>query len=196
MASAAVAAGADRVFLMGYDYRTGSSSPGATSPLARADDGRSLTWSLDLYSAAGVPPDHLLLGLPLYGVSWPVAGPIIGAPATGAGTTWVLRHHVDLLTNPAAVPQIDPLEAVSVFFLGSDGSVVAPSIDPAVPASPNTVSWTAIYVDTPDTLATKLALGESRGLVGAGFWAIGYERGLPAYTELMTRYVAGQVPAG
>jgi hypothetical protein len=52
-----------------------------------------------------------------------------------------------------------------------------------------------VYVDSPATLAMKLGLGESRGLAGAGFWAIGYERGLPGYTDLMTRYVAGGVPA-
>jgi spore germination protein YaaH len=195
MAGAAVAAGADRVFLMAYDYRTATSQPGATSPVARADDGRSVSWSLDLYAAAGIPPGRLLLGLPLYGVVWPVAGPVIGAPATGDGQSWVLRHHVDLLTNPGAAPEVDPLEVVSVYFLGSDGSVGAPSLDPSLPPAASDVRWTAIYVDTPDTLTTKLGLGESRGLAGAGFWAIGYERGLPAYTDLMTQYVAGKVPA-
>lgn len=195
MAAAAVAAGADRGFLMGYDYRTATSEPGATAPVARADDGRSLTWTLDLYAAAGIPVDRLLLGLPLYGVSWPVVGPVIGAPSTGNGKSWVLKYHADLLANPAIVPQVDPLEAVTVYFLGSDGSVGAPSIEPGAPPASSDVTWTAVYVDSPDTLATKLGLGESRGLVGAGFWAIGYERGLPDYTDLMTRFVAGKVPA-
>ncbi len=56
------------------------------------------------------------------------------------------------------------------------------------------MAWTAVYVDSPATLAVKLGLGEQRGLAGAGFWAIGYERGLPAYTDLFARYVAGAVP--
>jgi len=220
MAAAAVASGADRVFLMGYDYRTASSSPGATSPVTRTDDGRSLTWSLDLYAATGVPAQKLLLGLPLYGMVWPVVAPLIGAPATGNGSVWVLRQHLDVMANPAAVPQTDPLEAVDVYFLGSDGSLTAPSsamspgpadsasppaaspdpsLTPVPTASPvplpSGVTWRAVYVDSPATLATKLGLGESRGYVGGGFWAIGYERGLPAYTDLMTRYVAGSVPA-
>jgi hypothetical protein len=197
MAAVAAAAGADRVFLMGYDYRTAGSSPGAVSPVVRADAGRSLTWSLDLYAAAGVPPQRLLLGLPLYGMAWPVAGPVIGAPSTGPGTAWVLRQHLDVLTSPAAVPQTDPLEAVDVYFLGSDGSLAAPSSDASSGASaaPRGLTWTAVYVDSPDTLAVKLGLAESRGLVGAGFWAIGYERGLPGYTDLMTRFVGGTIPA-
>ena len=200
MSVAAVANGVDRVFLMGYDDRTASSASGASAPIARADDGRSLTWSLDLYAAAGIPPQKLLLGLPLYGNAWPAAGPVIGAPATGKGAVWILRQHLDILTNPAAVPLTDPLEAVDVYFLGSDGSMAAPTAVPsgsagASPvASPRETTWTAVYVDSPATLATKMGLGESRGYAGAGFWAIGYERGLPSFTDLMTRFVAGGVP--
>ena len=39
--------------------------------------------------------------------------------------------------------------------------------------------------------ASKRALANERGLAGAGFWAIGCERGLPAYTDLIARFVAG-----
>ncbi len=86
MASSANQAGADRIFMMAYDYRTGASAPGATSPLDRRDGSeKDLPWSLDLYGALGVPPGKLLLGLPLYGVTWPVTGPEIGAPETGRG---------------------------------------------------------------------------------------------------------------
>ena len=117
---------------MGYDYRTGASAPGATSPLARRDgDEKDLPWSLDLYPALGVPSDRLLLGLPLYGVTWPVAGPVIGAPATGRGAAWILRKHADLLLDPSVTPLRDELEAVEVYLAGSDGSTGPPSIAPS-----------------------------------------------------------------
>jgi spore germination protein YaaH len=191
MAAAAAGAGADRVFLMGYDYRTGRSQPGASAPIDRAD-GETLTLrtSLDRYGALGVPPERLWLGLPLYGVEWPVVAPLVGAPSSGRGEAWFPRGHVDLLSNPAAVPVRDEVEQVDVYFLGSDGSVGAPSNDPA--ATPDGRTWRAVYVDTPGTLAPKLALANERGLAGAGFWAIGYERGLPAYTDLMRRFVAAE----
>jgi hypothetical protein len=32
-------------------------------------------------------------------------------------------------------------------------------------------------------------------LAGAGFWAIGYERGLPDYTELIATFRAGDISA-
>jgi hypothetical protein len=200
MAAAAASAGADRVFLMGYDYRTGRSQPGATTPLDRSDGGSpSLRSSLDLYSALGVPPERLLLGLPLYGVEWPVAGPVVGAPSTGRGEAWFPRSNVDLLTDPSAGPVRDEIEQVEVYFLGSDGTVgqpspgaspVAGSAAPSASASAER-TWRAVYVDSPETLAPKLALANERGLAGAGFWAIGYERGLPGYTDLMRRFVAG-----
>jgi spore germination protein YaaH len=191
MAVAAATAGADRVFLMGYDYRTAGSQPGASAPLDRSDGGTaSLRTSLDLYQALGVPSDRLLLGLPLYGVAWPVAGPVVGAPSTGRGEAWFPRAHLDLLTDEEAVPVRDEIEQVEVYVLGSDGSVGAPSIAPGASADQRT--WRAVYVDSPATLAPKLALANERGLAGGGFWAIGYERGLAGYTELMERFAAGE----
>ena len=193
MAVAASQAGADRIFMMGYDYRTGRSEPGASAPLDREDgDPATLRNSLDLYGALGVPAARLILGLPLYGVDWPVAAPIIGAPSTGRGEAWFPRAHVDQLTDPAIVPERDEVEQVDVYFSSSDGLFGAPSTSASPAASvPLDRSWRAVYVDTPGTLAPKLALANERGLAGAGFWAIGYTQGLPAYTDLMSTFASG-----
>jgi chitinase len=178
LAAAATIAGADRIFLMGYDYRTVGSEPGSTAPLARRDgDERTLPWSLDLYGAAGVPPERTVLGLPLYGLAWRVATPDVGGAAAGSGAIWVPRQNRAALENPAAVPGYDATEDASVLFV-PDGS-----------------RWTAIYYDTPTSLEPKLALADDRGLAGAGLWALGYERGLPGYTELISRFGAGRLEA-
>jgi spore germination protein YaaH len=155
---------------MGYDYRTAGSQPGASAPLDRHDGDKDLAWSLDLYHAAGVPVERTILGLPLYGMTWPVTGPEQGAPSTGRGEVWIPRRNLDLLTGPAAAPTYDPVEAVD--FL----------------AIPDGAGWRAIYLDTPMSLTPKLQLANDRGLAGAGFWAIGYERGLPAYTSLIASF--------
>ena len=68
---------------------------------------------------------------------------------------------------------------------------------PTCPASAERVpgadrSWHAVYYDSPRSLTPKLALADERGLAGAGFWAIGYERGLPGYTELIAAFRGGQ----
>jgi spore germination protein YaaH len=177
MAAAASVGGADRVFLMGYDYRTAGSAPGASAPLDRHDGVKDLPWSLDLYRAAGVPVERTILGLPLYGMAWPVASPEQGAAATGRGAVWIPRRNLDLLTGAAPAPTYDPVESVD--FL----------------AIPDGAGWRAIYLDTPTSLTPKLRLANDRGLAGAGFWAIGYERGLPEYTRLIERFRADKLPA-
>ena len=193
MARVATDAGADRIFLMGYDYRVASSSPGASAPLDRSDGGlRSLRWSLDLYDTLGVPTDRLLLGLPLYGLTWPVAGPVIGAPETGRGDHWIPAQHRDLLGDDDIEPMRDEIEQVEVYVQASDGSWGSPT--PGASMDPDDLdrTWTAIYVDSPATLASKLTLANERGLAGSGFWAIGYERGLAGYGELMDAFTAGE----
>jgi len=185
MALAASTAGADRIFLMGYDYRTARTAPGASAPLERVDgEVKDLVWSLDLYQALGVPADRLILGLPLYGVTWPVLGPGFGAAAVGKGDAWVPRRNLGAFRDPATVPTYDPTESVEFYAL--------PSVGPA-PASATTGGWNAVYYDSPRSLAPKLALANSRRLAGAGFWAIGYERGLPDYTALIAAFRAGDI---
>ena len=177
MAAAASVAGADRVFVMGYDYRVSGSEPGASAPLDRHDGVKDLPWSLDLYRLAGVPVERTILGLPLYGMTWPVSGPEQGSPSTGRGQAWIPRRNLDLLTGTAPVPTYDPVESVG--FL----------------AVPNGSAWRAIYLDTPTSLTPKLRLANERGLAGAGFWAIGYERGLPGYTRLIASFRADAIAA-
>ena len=192
MAVAAAAAGADRIFLMGYDYRTGRSEPGATRParpLRRRDrvaSGRRSTCT----RRSACRPDRLLLGLPLYGVDWPVAGPVIGAPSTGEGEAWFPRAHVDLLHGPAKSCRSATRSSRSTSTSAPPTAPWAPTAarrptsrsrrDPSPGASVETRTWRAVYVDTPATLAPKLELANEHGLAGAGFWAIGYSAGCPA----------------
>ena len=118
MAMAAVGGGADRVFLMGYDYHYAGSEVGASAPMARRDGAvQDLPWSLDLYAAAGVPVDKTILGLPLYGTRWRVAGPEIGAPRLGNGAIWVPADNPKFLADPPAPPEFDPIE-VDEFYCG------------------------------------------------------------------------------
>ncbi len=118
LAVAADANGADRIFLMGYDYHYAGSQPGASAPIDRRDGAvKDLVWSLDLYQALGVPVQKTLLGLPLYGISWPVAGPEVGAPSTGQGKVWIPSDHLDVLHDPTLVPVLDEIEQVEVYTL-------------------------------------------------------------------------------
>ena len=187
MAQVAAAAGADRIFLMGYDYHYAGSDVGASAPMDRRDgETADLVWSLDLYASLGVPVERTILGLPLYGMRWRVAGPELGAERLGDGAIWVPADNPRFLANPPAPPQLDPIEVVEFY-------AVAPTVSPVPGDSRATAGWQAIYVDSPQTLTPKLALADDRGLAGGGFWAIGYERGLPDYTALIARFAAGKL---
>ncbi len=208
LAVAADANGADRIFLMGYDYHYAGSQPGASAPIDRRDGAvKDLVWSLDLYQALGVPVQKTLLGLPLYGMAWPVAGPEVGAPSTGKGQVWIPGDHLDVLHDPALVPVLDEIEQVEVYTLpvgpaaasAGGASAAGSTPEPGGPAASgpgpaaSAGAWQAIYVDSPATLVPKMSLANVRGLAGVGFWAIGYERGAPEYTELIGRFASGQL---
>ena len=185
MAAAAAAVGADRIFLMGYDYHWAGSNPGASAPMDRLDgEPRDLGWSLDLYAALGVPVQRTLLGLPLYGMTWPVIGPGVGSPSTGRGDAWVPRRNLSALADPSIEPVLEPIESVEFYAVPIPG---------VASASPEPPGWSAVYFDSPRSLTPKLLLADERGLAGAGFWAVGYERGLPGYTELIATFRAGRL---
>ena len=133
-----------------------------------------------------MPVERTILGLPLYGMRWRVAGPELGAERLGDGAIWVPADNPNFLANPPAPPQLDPIEVVEFY-------AVAPTVSPVPGDSRATAGWQAIYVDSPQTLTPKLALADDRGLAGGGFWAIGYERGLPDYTALIARFAAGKL---
>ena len=211
MAAAAASAGADRIFLMGYDYHWAGSNPGASAPIDRLDgEPRDLVWSLDLYGALGVPVDRTILGLPLYGMTWPVIGPGVGSPATGRGDNWVPRWNLPTLADPSFEPMLEPVQSVEFYAEPIPGaSSATPGHGPSqgarplssdgptgsLPAVEPERGWNAVYYDSPRSLTPKLLLADERGLAGAGFWAIGYERGLPDYTELIATFRAGDLAA-
>ncbi len=187
MAKAALDAGADRALLMGYAYRSAGSPPGAVAPLdyrgspVRLD----LVASLDLYASLGVPAGRVILGLPLFGRTWPTAGPELGAAKTGSSTAFFPADNAALLEDHAAAIRIEPAESVA-WFAWQD---------------PATGGWRQTFYDSPASLQPKFRLATERRLAGVGLWALGYDRGLPGYWDQLKsmfgppRVVAVGLPA-
>ena len=158
--------------------RLGTRGLGAARPARRRAAGPRLV-ARPVRQWPGVPVQRTLLGLPFYGMSWPVTGPELGRPGHRP------RRH------------LDPGRTIS------SGTTTRRSPRPSIPSSRSTSTrsptptveggWQGIYVDSPATLTPKLALADARGLAGAGFWAIGYERGLPGYTDLVKRFADGKL---
>ncbi len=169
MAAQAIQNGADRAFIMGYAYRTAGSDPvGSPAPLVRSDGGPSLTRTLDLYVAEGVPVDRTILGLPYYGTTWPTDGPELHAPrGDGSAANFFPSSLVGAPTG------------ASLSYDGVEHAAVMTWWD----ASKKT--WMQTYYDDPASLAPKFQLALRRGLAGVGIWALGYDKGLPGYWQLI-----------
>ena len=170
MAAQAIAAGADRAFLMGYAYRTaGSLAPGAIDPLSRTGTSLSLNASLNLYVQYGAPLNRVILGLPLYGRTWATVDGTIGSPrrtdiTAGNGDSFVFQN-LATLHQPATFVAQDyvPIEEGTRLVQNVAG-----------------VFWQSFY-DSQANLETKMRVVLQRQLAGAGLWALGYSTGRPEY---------------
>ena len=179
MAAAALAAGVDRAFLMGYNYRVAASSPvGGIDPIVRADGGLSLSASLDLYAQYGVPLERVILGVGYYGRTWPTTGPELHA----SRQTDTATYGSPKVFYPRTLP----------------GSGVGTTLDyDQVEQVARLVSWDAVrstwiqtYYNDPLTLAAKMAFAKQRGLAGLGIWALGYDRGQTADWDVIANAFA------
>jgi hypothetical protein len=131
---------------------------------------------------------------------WEVGSPELGAARTARGQAWVPSNNRDFLRRPPVEPVRDDIEVVDVYVVPTDADAepeptpdLAGATDGSFEAGSGT--WRAIYVDSPETLVPKLRMANERGLAGAGFWAIGFERGLPGYRELFDAFRRDELPA-
>jgi putative cell wall-binding protein len=167
MANQALANGADRVFIMGYNYRSAGSSPaGNVAPLVRADGAISLSTTAALYASRNVPAGRIVLGLPYFGRTWPTASPDLHAATTGSGTVFFPGDDL---------PKIPPGTSI-----GYDA--VEHSAWFAVP-NPATGGWSQTYYDDERSLRTKFGYAAAQGYAGVGIWALGYDQGATGYWQ-------------
>jgi spore germination protein YaaH len=171
MARRALAAGVDRAFLMGYNYRSAGTSPvGSIDPLVHVDGGLSLTASLDMYADEGVPLNRVILGLPFYGRTWHTTTANLHA-ARVSGEAGVVFRFEDLSTllaeGTVLAHDLDTIESSARLVRNVDGAIYQ------------------TYYDSPASFLPKFKLVFSRGLAGVGFWALGYDGGEAGYWNLV-----------
>jgi spore germination protein YaaH len=152
MARRAADAGTDRIFIMGYAYRSAGSNPGSIAPLVgrSSPGGLDIRWTIDRYAAEGVPLGRVLLGLPYYGMTWPTSSSALGAARTGAGTTYTPRKQMGKPASLGVSLRYEPGESAS-WYAWYDKAAA---------------TWRQVFYDTPTSLRPKYAYAISRGLVG------------------------------
>lgn len=171
IAAATAPGGADAIFVMGYDYRTGGSSPvGSVAPLHK--NGYDIADTIAAYTAR-VSPSKIILGVPYYGRAWSTSssrlhGTNMSSTKTGASTAVVYDQAADYLAQYGHRYDTGEQVAWTAYkrenCTGTYGCVT---------------SWRQLYVDDARSIAAKYDLVNAYRLRGAGIWALGYDGARP-----------------
>ena len=159
-----LALASDALFIMGYGYHWKGGDPGPISPLYGGGiwSKYSLEWSVEDHIKWGAPGDRILLGLPLYGRSWPSTSTDVPGVATGDGGAVVYE---------VAVPAADSLGRQY------DEHTETPYAFPS--------SKEQLWYDDIESLRAKIAYAVEEDLLGVGFWALNYDGGDDALWEMV-----------
>ncbi len=169
---ASVAAGAaDAIFVMGYDYRTSSSSyVGSIDPLS--GPAYDLTDTIRSYTAR-VSPSKVILGLPWYGRAWSTATDAVNA-ASQSGAKYGYS---------AAVNYGNVVDLVAQYGRRWDSREQTPWFAYQRTNCTTTYgcvqTWRQVYYDDAESMRLRYELVNTYGLRGAGIWALGYDGGHP-----------------
>lgn len=152
---------ADYVVLMAYDYHySGSFVAGPVAPINGAGE----VWEFDIETALKeatlrIPPQKILLGIPLYGYQWETIDDNgYAATIPGGSSTASNRRVSELLSSCATCSaSVDPISQEPVVRY-REGNVV-----------------NQIYYEDRASLQKKLKLAETYMLGGVALWALGYE---------------------
>lgn len=163
---------ADAVYIMGYQYRGNwSTRAGSTAPLAGPiyDVGETVDAYLKLTT-----PDKIILGVPYYGYAWSTSSSVIHAPTTGSYVRSILYAESVQLAAAHGL-RWDSLEKS------------AWTVWRHRPCSTCAWQWRELYFDSPRSLGAKFELVNTKGLRGAGVWALGFEGSRPELYSLLKR---------
>ena len=149
---AGIAAGADLVRIMTYDYHWSGGPPGAIAPLP---------WVTQVlgYADGVIPPDRIQVGVPLYGYDWQCG--TAGCTTNAAGTT----------ATALTYQQAEALRAAKGAIRTWSDADAAPYFRYTDEAGQPHVVW---YNDAASTHA-KMSMVGTYKLAGLVFWAVGFE---------------------
>ncbi|MCB9764595.1 MAG: hypothetical protein H6739_32775 [Alphaproteobacteria bacterium] len=152
------------LFIMGYGYHWSGGNPGPIAPLYGEDpwSDYALDWSVADYRSSGAPDDKIILGLPLYGRNWPTTDNSVPGSATGSGS---------------AVVMVDAVDDGAQYGRRYDDVTETPYAFPDATHQ--------LWYDDTESVAAKVGYAVDEGLLGVGFWALGYDGGDPAFWAMM-----------
>ncbi len=160
---------ADAIFVMGYDYRTASSSTaGSVDPVSgRQYD---LADTVRAYTAR-VSASRVILGIPWYGRAWSTK-----SDTARSGNISGAKYGYSTAVNYETIAGL-----VSRYGRRWDSEEQSPYLvyrrKNCTSAYGCVTSWRQVYYDDAASLKLRYALVNDYGLRGAGIWALGYDGG-------------------
>lgn len=152
---------ADYVVMMTYDYHyAGSYLAGPVAPIGGAGDMREFDVETAIAEAVRViPPEKILLGIPLYGYQWEtLSDRASAATIPGGASTASLRRISEIFASCATCSaQFDPVAREP--FL----------------RYPENDYFNHIYFENEISMQEKIGLAQKYELGGVALWALGYE---------------------
>ena len=179
--------GADAIFIMGYDYRSSSTSAvGSIAPMGgpRYDVAETIAAYV-----ARVPASRLILGVPYYGRAWSTATATLGGrniSGTKYGPSTTATYETARALAAQYGRQYDPVEGVAwTVYRRQNCTASYGCVNP----------WRQLYYDDARALANKYDLINRYGLRGAGIWALGYDGTRPElHQALKAKFITDKVP--
>lgn len=161
---AALSVHADQLFIMGYGYHWSGGNPGPVAPLHGGEPWArwALSWTVEDYLDQGADPARIVLGLPLYGRTWPTTDTTVPGTATAAGSSVVMTEGIALAATHGR---------------RWDAHTSTPYTFPSATSQ----TW---YDDT-QSVREKIHYAVEQDLAGVGFWALNYEGGDPAFWAMV-----------
>jgi uncharacterized protein (TIGR03382 family) len=165
-----LSAESDGLFIMAYGYHWSGGDPGPVGPLhgggpwsVYAQD-----WSLEDYRTYGATDDKIVMGVPLYGRSWPSSSDAV--PGTSTGTSSAHTMASAIATAADYDPRFDDTSQTPWVWTGTK----------------------QFWYDDMDSTETKLSWAIDQGIQGVGYWALGYTGGDPDFWQMVDRVT--QIP--
>lgn len=158
------------LFVMGYGYHwSGSSYAGPVDPLYAGTgtvwsgiQSYSLDWTADDYVYWGGDPARIILGLPLYGTSWPTSGNGVPEATLGTGTSVFFE---DAWADAAAWGRSWEADSHTPYTYGGGEQL-----------------WYGDEESVQDRIAY---VRDETSLAGIGFWALNYDGGDEAFWSMI-----------
>jgi|GEM_PF-4399836 len=172
---ASVAAQADQLFLMGYDYYGSfSTTTGPSAPLTGGSFNITNSLNNDYAAVVTQHPKKLILGMPWYGNQW--------ITSTNAPYSTVISHvgsvtFATAQTNVATYGRLFDLASQTPLYRWQSSG-----------------QWNQVWYDDTMSLGRKIDAATTRGLAGVGMWALGYQGSRPELWDLLEQKLVDTCP--